>query len=181
MSSLVDGNYALITSNQRDIGGVIPNVVVEEVGTDILRITDHPVEIGATVSDHAFKMPCEVTMRCGWSDASGGFEGYSAAVYATLLQLQSARQPFTLSTGKRLYQNMLIGMIHQETTTETEHALFATVALREVILTSTQMGQVPVGNQTQPQQTAAPTNIGQQALQSNSPSPLTFSLPTFAQ
>jgi hypothetical protein len=111
--SLVDGSYALITSNKRNIGGIIPNVVIEEVGTDILRISDHPVEVGATVSDHAFKLPCEITLRCGWSDSSGGFEGYSASVYSMLLQLQTARTPFTLSTGKRLYQNMLIGRVEQ--------------------------------------------------------------------
>ena len=173
--ALIDGTYALITSSVRDIGGIIPNVAVEEMGSDVLRITDHPCEVGATISDHAFKMPVEITMRCGWSDSSGGFEGYSAAVYQSLLQLQASRTPFNVSTGKRFYQNMLIGGIHTMNDETTEHALVATVACREVIITSTQAGQVAAANQTNPQQAADPVNTGLQPLQTNP------SMPAFTQ
>jgi len=97
--ALVDGTYALITSPIRSIGGIIPNVTIEEVGTDVLRVSDHPVEVGAAISDHSFKMPVELVMRVGWSDSSGAYEGYSAAIYSALLQLQASREPFSVSTG----------------------------------------------------------------------------------
>ena len=59
---------------------------------------------------------------------------------------------------------MLIGLLNQVTDEESEHALIATVGLREVIITSTQMGEAAVSNQASPQQTASPVNLGAQAL-----------------
>lgn len=48
---------------------LIPDATIEEVHTDDLEITDHPVEQGATISDHAFKRPAEVVITAGWSDS----------------------------------------------------------------------------------------------------------------
>lgn len=157
--SLIDGSYALITQSSRAIGEIIPDITIEEVSTDTLRITDHPVEVGAAVSDHAFKMPCELLMRVGWSDSSGGYEGYSAQVYDRLLRLQASREPFTVFTGKRIYRNMLIAMLVQATDAETEHGMIATVMLRGINLTQTQSGGGN-DNSSAPQQTSSPANLG---------------------
>lgn len=173
--ALVDGGYALITGVQRRIGTIIPDVVIEEVTTDVLRVTDHPVEVGAAISDHAFMMPREIVMRCGWSDSSGGFEGYSATLLSMLIGLQAKREPFEVTTGKRYYKNMLITMINQHTNDETEHALVCTVGMREVILTSTQMGSAPAAAQSVPSVTAAPTATGLAPLTTNP------SMPAFTQ
>ena len=64
------GGYAMILGGSRQIGTIIPEVVIEEMHRDRLIITDHPVESGAAISDHAFKMPVEVDMRVGWSDSA---------------------------------------------------------------------------------------------------------------
>jgi len=162
-SPLIDGSYALITTSARNIGGLIPNVVIEEVGSDVLRVTDHPVEVGAAISDHSFKMPVELTMRCMWSDSTGQYEGYAAEVYAALLQLQASRAPFAVSTGKRLYQNMLISLLHQTTNEETEHALVAVVGMREVIITSVN-GSTAGANSMAPAVTQGPLSSGNVAL-----------------
>ena len=172
ISSLIDGQYALITTASRSIGMIIPNVTLEEAHTDVLRVTDHPVEVGAAISDHAFKMPCEVVMQVGWSDSTGDYEGYSASIYSELLSLQALREPFDVSTGKRLYQNMLIGLLHMKNTEETEHALICTVGMREVLITSTSggggngAGAGTTGQQTNPEISASPSNNGGQQLQS---------------
>jgi len=174
MTALIDGAYALITTGDRSIGGIIPDIVIEETGNDVLKVTDHPVEIGASITDHSYKMPVERTMRIGCSDSSpGGFEGRSAAVYAMLLALQGSREPFDVSTGKRLYRNMLMSILSETTDHTTEHALIATVVLREVILTYTQMGST--GNQQNPSQTADPSNRGEMSPQ------VSNTAPTFAQ
>lgn len=47
----------------------IPDATIEEVHTDDLEITDHPVEQGAAISDHAFKRPSELIVTAGWSDS----------------------------------------------------------------------------------------------------------------
>lgn len=164
-TSLIDGTYALITSRSRDIGGIIPDIVIEETGTDVLKITDFPVEVGATISDHAFKLPTERVMRIGCSDA-GNFEGYAAQVYNMLLQLQASREPFDVSTGKRQYQNMLLSILSETTDEATEHGLVATVALREVIITYTQASEA--GNAGDK---SSPTNTGETQPKSGSNSP----------
>ena len=51
---------------------IIAQATVEEIHNDELDITDHPVENGTTISDHAFKRPEKVTIRCGWSNSPSG-------------------------------------------------------------------------------------------------------------
>lgn len=59
----------------RSIETIMPDVVLEEIHRDDLIITDHPVEKGAGTSDHAFKRPEEVEIRCGWSNSPAEYEG----------------------------------------------------------------------------------------------------------
>lgn len=54
---------------QRNIGPFVAQVTLEERHIDELAITDHPVESGAVITDHAYPLPSEVTIRCGWSDS----------------------------------------------------------------------------------------------------------------
>jgi hypothetical protein len=155
----------------RAIGPIQANVTVEESGDDELYITQHPVEQGATISDHAFKRPAEVLLRCGWSNSSaesGGDPNYVRTVYAQLLDLQVQRTLFTLYTGKRVYSNMLLARVRQETTRTSEFALLVTAICRQVILASTRTLSVSTDPsvQGQPQKTQAPVQTGPKQLQS---------------
>lgn len=47
----------------------VPDATIEEVHNTELEITDHPVEQGAAISDHAFKRPEELIITAGWSDS----------------------------------------------------------------------------------------------------------------
>jgi hypothetical protein len=47
----------------------VPDATIEEVHSDDLEITDHPVEQGTVISDHAFKRPSELIITAGWSDS----------------------------------------------------------------------------------------------------------------
>src|SRR5271165_1668854 len=117
-------NYALISgSATRFIGTIYPDVSVEEIHHDEQIITLHPVETGSPITDHAFMMPYTVEMRCGFSDSTVGALGYVQQVYQQFLALQQSRQPFDVSTGKRLYQNMLLRSISVKTDEESEFAL----------------------------------------------------------
>lgn len=141
--AILDDAYALISFSTRAIAVLVPDAVIEETSRDQLVITSHPVESGAAISDHAFKMPAQVEMRCGWSDSSGGYRGYSRQMYAALQVLQDIRQPFTVFTGKRAYSNMLVASIEVTTTEQTENALFATVGLQQVIIANTTTTSAP--------------------------------------
>lgn len=139
----------LFLPQRRQIGLVIPDVVTQESHTDSLTITSHPVENGATISDHAYLTPATVTMDIGFS--SGGSlvdfwdtrqldvgHGLSPTeIYQNLLEMQKNRDLLDVVTGKRLYSNMLISNLSVTTAPDSEHVLFATLKLTEVIISNT--------------------------------------------
>lgn len=47
----------------------IPQATIEERSHDELEITEHPVEQGAAIADHAYKRPAEVVIRMAWSNS----------------------------------------------------------------------------------------------------------------
>lgn len=162
--ALIDDAFALITTGSRQIGTLIPDVVVREAQRDEMVITDHPVEIGAAISDHAFLRPVEVEMQIGWSDSTGGYVGYAREAYEELVVLQREREPFTLTTGSRRYANMLISSISLQKDEKTENISAITVRLREVIIVSTQMTSAPKSAQANPAKTGATTSLGAKSL-----------------
>lgn len=146
----------LFHQQSRKIGLIIPSVVVSEKHSDTLEITEHPVEIGAAVADHAYKRPSEVVMEVGFAGGGSLLDfvdtssiGLSLGLspqetYQELLDLQSSRIPFDVVTGKRLYSNMLIRALEVNTEKATENVLSAVLTLREVLITQTQ--QITVAN-----------------------------------
>ncbi len=137
MALLGELTYALIATSDRSIGGLIPDVVLEENHRDSLLITKHPVEAGAAITDHAFLLPAEVEMRCGFSNSSHGDPGYARAVYDALRRLQASRRPFTVYSGKRRYKDMLIADLGVTTEARTENVLAVSVRLQQIIIVST--------------------------------------------
>jgi hypothetical protein len=127
----------------RSIAGIVPQVVIEEKHRDEMVITNHPVQNGANITDHAYKNPAMLAIRYGWSSSGALFSLDLGApsvddVYAMLLALQASRQPFDVVTGKRNYSNMLIRSIGQVTDKETENSLIVEALLQEVIIVQTQ-------------------------------------------
>lgn len=68
-------------------GGTSQNLIaratIRETHRDVLEISDHPIEQGAAISDHAFKRPAEVVIECGWSNTPslpGGIRGTATAL-----------------------------------------------------------------------------------------------------
>lgn len=138
-------------------GDVIAQAVIEERHNDRLHITDHPVENGVVISDHAFRQPAHLSLIYAW--AAGSLEAFESqansvkgtesanflsgdpdflrGLYEKLRAMQAERALLEVFTGKRLYQNMLIESLSHTTTKETEHALVVTVGLREVIVVTT--------------------------------------------
>ncbi len=114
---------------------LIPEVVVVEDAEDKLMITEHPVEQGAVIDDHAIKMPATVRMQIGWSSAYVG--GDVSKTYENILFLQSMRYPFRVITGKRIYDNMLVESIRVHTDAKLEYTFMADVEFREILLVDT--------------------------------------------
>src|SRR6185437_13624466 len=126
---------------QRAIGIFTANVTVEEQHLDELSITDHPVEQGSVISDHAYKRPASVTIRAMWSNSSlpaDGNPNYVQEIYDAFLVMQASRIPIDVLTGKRAYLNMLIQRLQITTDEKSENALNMVCECREIQIAMTQ-------------------------------------------
>lgn len=56
-------------ANSTGITQIIKQVTIEEVHSDEMEITEHPVEQGAAIADHAFARPAEVIITAAWSNS----------------------------------------------------------------------------------------------------------------
>ena len=178
---------------KRGIGSFTANVVFSERHFDEMEITDHPVEQGAQISDHAFKRPAEVVIECAWSNSpvrsdvlsglagavTGTVTGAAALftgtsqdevrdVYRRLLELQQSAQRFDVFTGKRAYTDMLLKSLVVETDKETENVLRVTATCRQVLIATVRLVQIsaPPDQQADPQSTMSSVNKGVQQLSS---------------
>ena len=166
----------------RAIDIIIPDVVVSEKHTDLLTITEYPVE-GLTgsgsgfIADHAYRKPSELVMEVGFSGGGTLLDlldtsniGVSLGIspretYQKLLDLQRSRQPFSVTTGKKQYNNMLIQELNVTTNRSSENVLMATLTLRELIITHTQVIKVAVKeNMKEGVNTSAVQNSGVKTL-----------------
>jgi hypothetical protein len=164
----IQGLVGPIIIRQRNIGGFIADVTIREEHEDELGITENPVGQGAAITDHSFKQPARLTVDIGYSNSSLQSEGdpnYVSDMYAQFLALQASRQPFDVITGKRVYTNMLIALLHTFTDEKTEDTLFLTVRMKEIILVNTQSVSVPPASQmNNPSSNGATQNLGTQQL-----------------
>ena len=147
---------------------VIAQATVEEKHTDDLEITEHPVELGAAITDHAFKRPAEIVIQMAFSNTPSVITGEDKYAnpfdvkksYAALLKLQENRVLLSIETGKRSYSNMLIKGLVTTTDNKTENAMFITVSCKQIIIVNTQTVQLAKPVQAKPAVTTSPTNRG---------------------
>ncbi len=157
---------------------------IREIHNDELEVTEHPVEVGAMISDHAFKRPVELILEIAWSNSPSGngplvnaglVAAYQAgallqssvlgsgvgqygqinSIYDQLRVLQTNRALFSIQTGKRLYNNMICKSLVVETEEKSENALFVVMNCKEVILVNSQTVILPAASQADPGSTAS--------------------------
>lgn len=116
----------------RSIGGVFVDVVISEEHESEMEIADHPVEQGTKISDHAWLLPYKVILE---SVVDGS---RAVAAYQQLLAVQKAAEPFTLITGLKVCQNMMIQKLNPFRDKEHPRVLKFTAELREVRIVTTE-------------------------------------------
>lgn len=129
----------LVKSN---IGGYFFDAILRTEHTSTLKITSHPVQTGANITDHSYVEPAVLTMEIGMSDAMDSlvkdqFTGRytkSVSAYQALLDLQQSRIPVSVLTRLRQYENMLIEEINVPDDFKTLYGLRCTVTLREIFV-----------------------------------------------
>lgn len=161
----------MLSGRGRTIMGLFADVTVEEKHKDELKITEHPTEVGAPINDHAYKEAPEVSMKVGWSESAGKLNGLVGdsflsgntslnIVYQTLIQLQESAVPLVISTGKRLYTNMLIKSLGCTTDLQNENVLMIDLTFKKINLVQTSETEVLVENQANPAETSGVSDGG---------------------
>lgn len=104
-----------------------------------LTVTQHPVQSGASISDHAFMEPDEVSIEIGMTDvASGSSDGSSRSVnaYTQLRAIMELREPVTLITRLKTYSDMIITSISAPDDVKTMNALRASIYFHRLHIVS---------------------------------------------
>lgn len=147
---------------RRSIGPFNATVTLEEIASDDLEITQHPVQQGATITDHAYLKPATVSIKIMFNAADAPL----AETYAKLRQLQASREPFDVVTGKRAYKNMLFKSLGQTNDAQTENVLSISAELQEIFIVQVETTTVPPRKQqANPGKTGATENAGQKSAQ----------------
>lgn len=168
------GSFSLGLVRPRNIGPFVADVTISERHRDEMQITRHPIEIGSVIADHAFKKPIKVLLTVGFSNSSLQAQGdanYVQTVYQNFLTMQQNATPFSITTGKRTLQNMLIEYINELTNEQTENSLILEMSCEQLILVNTSTASTaPTGmstpdNQQNPGVNAAPLPQGTQSVE----------------
>ena len=145
---------------KRAIGPFNATVTIEEIANDDLEITQHPVQQGAAITDHAYMKPATVMVKFMYDDS----EAPLAETYEKLRQLQASREPFDVVTGKRSYKNMLLKSLGQTNDANTENILSISAELQETFIVQVETTAVPPRKrQANPGKTGATENVGQKS------------------
>lgn len=136
-----------------------------------LTITESPVQTGASISDHAYMEPKELTFDIGMSDVMksiivGQFsdgQSRSVSAYKVLRTLQEQRIPCQVVTRLGVYQNMLVETISAQDDNTTHSGLKATVTMKEILVVAVETIKISA----RPQASTATNNGDQKAQQAS--------------
>jgi hypothetical protein len=157
-----------------NIGGYFFDAFLRVEHSSSLKITSHPVQSGANISDHAYMEPVTLVMEVGMSDAMDslipnqfkGFDTKSVTAYNVLTDLQESRVPFEVHTRLKHYTNMLIENISTADDFKTMNGLRCTVTMKQILLVDVAKTTVSARNQA--------TGSTQQGIVQSTPVPPTI-------
>lgn len=133
-----------------NLGGWFFDALLQATHTSTLTITEHPVQLGSSVSDFAFLQPRKISMNIGMSDVAhsfipGQFEGgwsRSVEAYKVLQKFQQLRIPIQVLTRLGLYQNMLVESLTVQDDHTTLRGLRCTVNLQELLVATVKVVKI---------------------------------------
>ncbi len=110
--------------------------------------TQHPVQTGAAITDHAYMAPKEISLEIGMTDVVSG-TGASARAYQQFLTIMAERDLVTVVTRLGAYQDMLLTAISVPDDYTTMNSLRCTLTFTEIrvatVATVTVQGQTTGG------------------------------------
>ena len=171
----ISAGYNALFSTGTSIGTIDIPISVEERYESAIQTTQHPIEAGADITDHAYVLPNRVTLKCVFgnsgiaalisaaqnllSSGSIATAGDNATnVYMSLIALMESRTPVTVTTIKRQFPSMLVRSVMVDVDKDTSSSVYATIELIEIFQVSTASTSYP--NSNAPTATGAVQNTG---------------------
>lgn len=124
--------------------GYFFDAFIRESHSCSVRVTEHPVQTGANISDHAFNLPDKLSVEIFVSDSmdevvTGQFSDYkskSVSAFLVLKKLKEERQLVGINTRLDYYKNMIIESIDTDDDYKTANSLRCQVSFRQVLIAS---------------------------------------------
>lgn len=146
------------------IDAITLDASIKETHKSTVEITEHPVEDGAVISDHARTKPAEITIEgmisntpvtrdqetriienagvqietTSVQDAILGAPGYAEQIFAQLETLRDTHKLMDVTTGVKSYTNMGIVSLEIPRDAKSGDAIFFSISLKEVRLVKNQ-------------------------------------------
>lgn len=158
---------------KRQIGLITVDAIIGEDTNDTLTITKQPVQIGASITDHAYLEPTILNMtilqqiKNPITQLTSTFQGAAnsglSQLYQQFLDLQASRTPFNILTPKRIYKNMLMSIVRLNTSKTTENILSLNLTFQQVLFAAVGTTVVAPINQRNAGATQATQNVGKKS------------------
>lgn len=135
VSSLISDVVGVFTPDFRQVFSTARPIKAQITETN--KVMQHPVETGATITDHVVTEPVAIELSLIFSTF------FYKAAYEEIKQLSIKRTLLTVQTRVAAYTNMIIsGMPHQEDA-EMYDTITMGLKLQEVLFATPQFGVVP--------------------------------------
>jgi len=120
------------------------------------RLTQHPVQTGANITDHSYQIPMSLTLEVGVSDSmdvyklswSGNANSKSVNAYQKLRKIQDSGQPLKVITRMCSYENMVIESIAIQEDYKSLYSMKAGISFQQIIIADVAMRKISASKQT---------------------------------
>jgi len=129
------------TKRKLQIATIEVDVAITESHETDCDVTENPVEDGANITDHVQVKPAKLTIEGLVSDTPIKFlqglrslfdDNRSRKTYEELLAIQQAREPISVITGLKQYENMILKTLTIPRSVDTGRALRFSALFQEV-------------------------------------------------
>lgn len=147
--AVFDDNFNQVFVNGRPIKAIV---------NEDSKVMEHPVETGATITDHSIILPVEIELSLILSA-----DEYRN-VYQQIKQVFFGRRLLTVQTKTDSYRNMLIQKLPHDEDPELFNVIALALSLKEVLFVTPQFGTLPASKVAN-KSNASTVNRGEQQSQ----------------
>lgn len=150
----------LFIRTKKSIGGIQLDAVLSESHTNTVRLTKNPVEVGTDITDNAIIDPAKLSIVATVTDSPLGLASLgrivdfvtglfgtstssnltrSNAAFNALIQLQNEREPISIQTKLKLYENMIITNVSTQQDKDTSRIVELFISLEKLNIVNTEV------------------------------------------